>query len=165
MEVKKGFKGFDKNLSCRGEQFELGKVYYKDNIENPKLCSDQGYHYCNNLVDVFSHYSKSGTNRFCEIEILGNFTDDKDGRKSITTAFRIVREIPKEEIESKDKKEKELKEKERLLKHMKLSTVQLLQEKYPQLIIGGSVALFLHGARLSRFNSSPVHDLDLISPF
>lgn len=165
MEIKKGFKGFDKDLKCRGEQFEVGKIYYKENIENPKVCSDQGYHYCDKLSDVFSHYSKSGTNRFFEIDILGNFTDDKDGRKSITTAFRIGREITKEEIESKEKAEREEKEKERLLKNMKLDTVRLLQEKYPQLILGGSVALFLHGGRLSRFKHSPVHDLDLISPY
>lgn len=45
-----------------------------------------------------------------------------------------------------------------------LKQVETLQTKYPQLIVGGSVALFLHGVRLKRWDMIK-SDLDLITPY
>ena len=45
-----------------------------------------------------------------------------------------------------------------------LAQVETLQAKYPQLIVGGSVALFLHGVRLKRWDMVK-SDLDLVTPY
>lgn len=162
---KIGYKGFDSNLKCGGlggaepTQYEIGKIYYKDNKENPKLCSTDGFHYCNTLDKVFHHYPNNKTNRFCEIEILGNFTDTPE--KSITTAFRIKREITKEDLEVI--KNKELAEE--MESNFNLEEVRFLQKQNPYCHVGGSVALFLKGLKLKRWEKSIVGDIDLVCPF
>ncbi len=148
--MKIGYKGFDKNLKCRDEQFELGKVYTKPEKDRPRTCSSDGYHYCNNLKDVFNHYSKDSGNRFFEIEILGNFSDS--GEKSVTTSFKILKEIT------------ELVYEEDLEDNMKLESVKQLQTQYPLVHVGGSIGLFLHGIRLKRFYRNE-SDIDLVSPY
>ena len=54
--MKIAYKGFDRDLKCRDEQFLVGATYGKmnSNLLNPRLCSSDGYHYCDNLIDVFS---------------------------------------------------------------------------------------------------------------
>lgn len=49
---KKYYKGFDKDMKCRGFQFEEGQIYEEDNAE---LC-ECGFHYCENPLDVLNHY-------------------------------------------------------------------------------------------------------------
>jgi len=149
--MKVGYKGFDKDLKCRGTQFEVSKIYAKEYKESPKLCSDQGYHYCNNLVDCFMYYPPK-TSRFCEIEILGPFTDDRDD-KSITTSFRIIKEIPQEEVEAI-----------RIGQTLHLPLIRKLQESCPILQVGGSAGLFLHGVRLKRWVKGS-SDIDLSVPY
>lgn len=162
--AKIGYKGFDKDLKTTNlggatpEQFEVGKVYYKDNKENPVLCTKDGYHYCTDLNCVFTHYPNNGNNRFCEIEILGNFTETKE--KCITTAFRIKREISKEDI----LKLKEEQDKKKLISKLNLDEVRFLQKQNPFCHVGGSISLFLRGLNLKRWNNGNI-DIDLISPF
>jgi len=93
-EIVKGFKGFNKNLQCRGFQYEIGKTYEMDG--NIQLC-DTGFHFCRKLFDVHGYYNfNNEDNRFCEIEALGEVIDGDD--KSVTNKIKIVREIPKEEF-------------------------------------------------------------------
>jgi hypothetical protein len=151
--MKTAYKGFDKDLKCRNEQFQAGVIYSKNNgILNPKLCSSDGYHYCNKLTDVFSFYSAEGNNRFCEIEILGPYTDDSN--KSITTAFKIIRELSKEEVIDVQRDS-----------YFDLDLLQTLQKEYPMFVVGGSTALYLHGVRLKRWKGVRASDFDLISPY
>ena len=60
----KAYKGFDKDLKCRGFQYEIGKEY-----EEPKadLCAC-GFHACENPIDVFGYYNPADS-RYCEVEI------------------------------------------------------------------------------------------------
>lgn len=159
--MKIAYKGFDKNLKCRGEQFQVGEIYSKNvDLKTPKLCTSDGYHYCNKLQDVYNHYSNVyGENRFCEIQVLGAFTDDSD--KSITTSFRILRELSKHDLMLADLE----KNTERMEKNLQLETLKEIQERYPMFHVGGSVGLFLHGARLKRWASRDSSDLDLVSPY
>src|SRR5215217_125379 len=153
------YKGFDAYLKCKNEQFEIGKVYYKDNIEKPKVCSKDGYHYCNKLSDVLTFYNDK-SHRYCEIEILGYFTDSPTEGKSVTTTFRILKELSKEEVE----KVKSLENEKKYAEKLGLSTVLEIQKANPLIQVGGSIALFLHGIRLKRLEHGS-GDIDLIAPY
>jgi hypothetical protein len=159
--MKIAYKGFDKDLKCRGEQFQVGEIYSKNvELKTPKLCTGDGYHYCNKLEDVYNHYTnKYGENRFCEIQVLGAFTDDAD--KSITTSFKILRELTKQDLMLADLE----KNTERMEQNLQLEILQEIQERYPMFHVGGSAGLFLHGARLDRWTKGNGSDLDLISPY
>ena len=92
-------KGFDKNLCCRGVQFEVGKTYdtgAKD--DEIRLCSNTVYHYCDNIMQVHEYYScnPERKNRFCEIEVLG--AEVTDGIKCGSNKIRVVREIVGDEL-------------------------------------------------------------------
>ncbi len=89
-------KGFDKDLKCRGMQFEVGKIYEIEGA--PRLC-ENGFHYCDSIANVNSFYDlrKQNNNRFCEIEALGQVDYSKE--KSCTNKIKIVREIVGKELE------------------------------------------------------------------
>lgn len=59
----KVYKGTDKNLQCRGFQYEIGKEYVEDKAD---LCN-AGFHGCENALDVLSYYPPTG-GKFTEIE-------------------------------------------------------------------------------------------------
>ncbi len=90
MEKIKGYKGFDKDLKCRGFQYEIGKEYEEQEV---KVC-EKGFLFCENPLDVLRFYppfTENGINRFCEVEGSGNF--DKDENKIACTNIKIIREI------------------------------------------------------------------------
>ncbi len=78
-----GFKGFDKNLQCRGFQFEVGKEYTHDG--EIEVCQS-GFHFCENPLDVLSYYPLNSS-IFAEVEAIG--TVKSDGDKSVTSHLRI----------------------------------------------------------------------------
>ena len=91
-------KGFDKDLKCRGFQFEVGNVYDTGCIEDIKLCSDAVFHFCDSLEKVHYYYDcNDDKNRYCEIEALGEIVSD--GEVMGSNKIRIVREITGEELE------------------------------------------------------------------
>jgi hypothetical protein len=158
--MKIGYKGFNKHLVCREQKFEIGATYSKNEVNHkPRLCSDDGYHYCNTLGKVFNYYRNDNDNRFCEIEVLGNVTEDNE--KSITTSFRIIRELSKEEIEKLIKVETHGKIKE----NFNINSLKEFQTKYPMTFIGGSTALYIHGINLKRWNNLGSMDWDVIMPY
>ena len=95
-------KGFDKNLQCRGYQFEIGKDYKIDlpegyTLRKNDLCSDKVFHFCDGLSKVHEFYScYKENNRFCIIEVLGQFCEDNE--KCGSNHIKIVREIKDEEL-------------------------------------------------------------------
>ncbi len=89
----KGYKVFNPDWTCRGFQYEVGKVYELD--ADPKCC-ERGFHFCENAVDCFGYYSFNSENKVAEVVALGEVaTDDK---KSCTNKIQIVREIPWQEL-------------------------------------------------------------------
>ena len=93
-------KGFDKDLKCRGFQFEVGCVYdtgYKK--EELELCSETVFHFCDSLEKAHDYYSCSDKeNRYCEIEVLGEII--YDGNKYGSNKIKILREITGEELDN-----------------------------------------------------------------
>ena len=92
-------KGFDKNLCCRGMQYEVGTEYTTGakNITESDLCTDKVLHYCDSLQRVHNYYSCSNEeNRYCEIEVLGE--EVTDGEKYGSNHIKIIREITGNEL-------------------------------------------------------------------
>ena len=92
-------KGFDKDLCCRGMQYEIGKEYRTEaeHITVDDMCSYKVLHYCDSLQKVHTYYDcYDETNRFCEIDVLGE--EVTDGRKFGSNHIKIVREITGDEL-------------------------------------------------------------------
>ena len=92
-------KGFDKDLCCRGMQFEVGKEYSTGVADaDISLCTNTVFHFCDSLKKVHTHYSvmPKENNRFCEIEVLGALVSDDT--KCGSNRIRIVREISGDEL-------------------------------------------------------------------
>ena len=87
--IIRGFKGFDKDLKCRGFQYEIGKDYEQEGIVK---CCERGFHFCENPFDVFRYYSPSYS-RYCEVEGDGNSDKANDGSKVSTSHIHISAEI------------------------------------------------------------------------
>ncbi len=87
-ETIKSYKGFDKDLKCRGFQYEIGKEY-----EEPEanVCR-AGFHACERPLDVFNHYYPVNS-RFCEVEQSGELSRDTDDGKVASTKIKIGAEI------------------------------------------------------------------------
>ena len=83
----KAYKGFDRNLRCRGFQYEVGKEYETDRAE---VC-EAGFHACESPLDVWKFYPPVNGNRFCEVEQGGDIK--LDGEKTASTKLKIGAEI------------------------------------------------------------------------
>ena len=84
-----GFKGFDKDLKCRGFQYEVGKTY---DLKGEVKCCKRGFHFCENPFDVFRYYSPCDS-RYCEVEGDGNADKANDDSKVATSHIHISSEI------------------------------------------------------------------------
>ena len=78
----KAYKGFDKNMQCRGFQYEEGKEYTTDKAE---LCNS-GFHACENPLDCFGYYNPAES-VFHEVEL--DATDEKSNDDSKRVGKRI----------------------------------------------------------------------------
>ena len=89
MEQKiKAYKAFDKDLSCRGFKYKVGKEY--EETGDIKAC-EKGFHACPYPLDVFGYYAPAGS-RFCEVEQSGKI-DDSESDKVCSSKIRIGAEL------------------------------------------------------------------------
>ena len=89
MEQKiKAYKAFDKDLSCRGFKYKVGKEY--EETGDIKAC-EKGFHACPYPLDVFGYYAPAGS-RFCEVEQSGKIDDSESG-KVCSSKIRIGAEL------------------------------------------------------------------------
>ena len=84
-ETIKGYKGFNKDMMCRGFQYEEGKEYETDKAE---VC-EKGFHACEYPLDCFSYYSPSES-VYHEVEQSGEISRKKgEDTKIASTKIKI----------------------------------------------------------------------------
>ena len=88
-----GYKVFNSDWICRKFQFKVGETYQ---IEGELKICDNGFHYCNKLIDCFNYYNFDSNNKVALVEILGDIQTEND--KSCTNKIKIVREISRNEV-------------------------------------------------------------------
>ena len=72
----KMYKGFDKNMKCRGFQYEIGGTYETDEA---KIC-ELGFHACENPLDVLQYYDPANS-RFCLVDLDANGDTSNDSKR------------------------------------------------------------------------------------
>ena len=84
-KVIKSYKGFDKNMQCRGFQYKVGKEYEMDgNIK----CCERGFHACESPMEVWNYYDMLNS-RFAEVEQSGQIDKKDDGKSTKVCSSRI----------------------------------------------------------------------------
>ena len=78
------YKGFDKDMKCRGFQYEVGKDYEQD---GKIKCCRNGFHACEFPLDVFTYYAPSCNSRYCTVTQSGDI--DKNGENSKVASSKI----------------------------------------------------------------------------
>ena len=91
----KGYKVFNSDWTCRGFQFEVGKVFEEDVTP---VCCDKGFHFCTKASDCFSYYKFDPNNKVAEVEALGEIDSNDEDSKCCTNKIKIVREINWQEV-------------------------------------------------------------------
>ena len=84
----KAYKGFNKDMTCRGFQYEEGKTYETDEAE---LC-ESGFHACENPLDCFGYYAP-GNSVYHEVEIEDNGERHSDDTKVVGKKITIGAEL------------------------------------------------------------------------
>ena len=84
------YKGFDKDLKCRGFQYEVGKDYEQDgNIK----CCEKGFHACEFPLEVFNYYAPGRNNRYCTVTQSGEMDKREGDSKVASSKIHIEIEI------------------------------------------------------------------------
>ena len=76
--AKKAFKGFNKDLTCRGFQYEEGKEFETERAE----CCEVGFHACEYPLDCLGYYSPNSS-VYHEVELDGDIDERGDGDTKI----------------------------------------------------------------------------------
>ena len=83
------YKGFDKNMQCRGFQYEVGKEYEMDgNIK----CCERGYHACESPMEVWDYYDML-TSRFAKVVQSGKIDKKEGSTKVCSSKIKIAAEL------------------------------------------------------------------------
>ena len=91
------YKGFNGDLSCRDFMYEVGKEYHLDNDNDINVCCN-GFHACQNPLDVFVYYPMSSYTRYAMVMLWGDVDFANDGKKICATDIMIVKEIGIDEM-------------------------------------------------------------------
>ena len=79
------YKAMDKNMQCRGKQYEVGKTYHEDKAD----CCHAGMHACENPLDVLHYYPLNDGPRFFEVECGGNVDKSEEDSKLACTELTV----------------------------------------------------------------------------
>ena len=87
-EVIKSYKGFNKDMTCRGKQYEEGKEYEEERAE----ACDCGMHACEYPLDCLGYYSPNES-VYHVVEQSGEISRRNDDSKIASTKMKIGAEI------------------------------------------------------------------------
>ena len=92
--VIKSYKGFDKNMQCRGFQYEVGKEY---NMDGEIKCCNRGFHACKSPLEVWDHYDMLNS-RFAAVEQSGKIDEEEKSTKVCSSHIKIKAELKLSDI-------------------------------------------------------------------
>ena len=87
--VIKAYKGFDKNMQCRGYQYKVGESY--EHQGKVKAC-EGGFHSCEYPLDVFKYYEPASA-EFAEVEAAGEISKHGDDTKVSSSKLTVKASI------------------------------------------------------------------------
>ena len=88
MKKIKGYKALNKDMTCKGFKYAVGKTYKTDNIG---MCQS-GFHFCENPLDVLEYYDLCES-QFCDVESLGKTLKHGEDSKVCTSEIKINAQI------------------------------------------------------------------------
>ena len=83
------YKGFDKDMKCRGFQYEVGKEYETD---GEIKCCNRGFHACKSPLEVWNYYDMLNS-RFAEVEQSGKIDEEEKSTKVCSSHIKIKAEL------------------------------------------------------------------------
>ena len=83
-EIIKSYKGFNKDMTCKNKQYEVGKDYEEDKA----VACECGMHACEYPLDCFKYYPPSKS-VYYEVEQSGDISRHDDDSKIASTKMRI----------------------------------------------------------------------------
>ena len=84
----KAYKGFNKDMTCRGFKFEEGKTYTTDEA---KLCKS-GFHACENPLECFGYYLPA-TSVYHEVELEDVSEERQNDSKVVGKTIKVGAEL------------------------------------------------------------------------
>lgn len=101
-EKIKAYKGFDKNLRCRGYQYKIGKDY---ECKGRITCCWNGFHACENPMEVLEYYGPTNS-RYCVVKQSGEIDSNNasNSSKKASSKISITMEISLKDIIKAGKK-------------------------------------------------------------
>lgn len=78
----KTYKGFNKDMTCRGFHYEEGKEYA---ISWDVKCCENGFHACEDPLDCFNYYAP-GQSVYHEVEQSGEISRNNDGDSKVASS-------------------------------------------------------------------------------
>ena len=89
----KAYQAFDKDMTCRGFQYEVGKEYEMDGVIK---CGYGGFHACESPLKLLFYYDMFGS-RFAEVEMSGTI-DRKDTTLLCASRIEVKNELTLRDI-------------------------------------------------------------------
>ena len=83
------YKAMDKNMQCRGKQYEVGKTYTEEKAD----CCNAGMHACEMPFDVLHYYHVSDGARFFRVECGGEVDKSNEDSKFACTELTVNGEL------------------------------------------------------------------------
>ena len=88
-KVITSYKAFDKNMQCRGFQYEVGKEYEMD---GEIKCCNRGFHACKSPIEVWDYYDMLNS-RYAEVEQSGKIEKEENSTKVCSSHIKIKAEL------------------------------------------------------------------------
>ena len=78
----KAYKGFNKDMTCRGYKYDEGKEY---EATGDIKCCENGFHACEDPLDCFNYYAP-GQSVYHEVEQSGEISRNNDGDSKVASS-------------------------------------------------------------------------------